>query len=162
MELEILEDLILCILWSKKLIFSSHAFRSTPTRIKQPSKTGFLIQHYKMNAFFEFVLILMCLSAGNAQFEDRPPPHYSSDHLPETKFTCEGKFTGRYYADPDTDCQMFHICSKTSRRDVSDFKFLCPNGTVFDQVWFLSMKNLDVWLYHILFRIIKFVRITIK
>ena len=30
--------------------------------------------------------------------------------LPETNFTCESKVSGGHYADPETDCRMFHIC----------------------------------------------------
>ena len=34
----------------------------------------------------------------------------------------------RYYADPETRCQLYHICSGTQT-----FSQLCPNGTVYDQ-----------------------------
>lgn len=47
--------------------------------------------------------------------------------LPLTSFTCEGKTVGGYYADVETGCRMFHICAQT------DMRFLCTNGTVFDQ-----------------------------
>lgn len=40
---------------------------------------------------------------------------------------------GGYYADPDTECQMFHVCVKVAGVGVQDFRFLCPNGTAFDQ-----------------------------
>ncbi|GLV31712.1 thawb [Carabus blaptoides fortunei] len=48
-------------------------------------------------------------------------------YIPRTKFTCRGKKSG-YYADLETNCQVFHICDEG--RKVS---FLCPNGTIFQQ-----------------------------
>lgn len=32
--------------------------------------------------------------------------------MPKTDFSCRGKILGGYYADADTQCQMFHICVK--------------------------------------------------
>ncbi len=87
------------------------------------------------------ILLLLGLCSVNAQL-DETPPKYDYHNLPETKFTCEGKLTGRYYADPETDCQLFHVCAKMSRREVNDFKFLCPNGTVFDQVTNIRMRSI--------------------
>lgn len=55
------------------------------------------------------------------------------DNLPETNFSCEGKVIGGYYADVETGCQMFHVCTIGQKGEVSDIKFLCLNGTVFDQ-----------------------------
>lgn len=33
------------------------------------------------------------------------------DNLPETNFSCDGKVIGGYYADVETGCQMFHVCT---------------------------------------------------
>lgn len=33
------------------------------------------------------------------------------DNLPDTNFSCEGKVIGGYYADIETGCQMFHVCT---------------------------------------------------
>ncbi|XP_063529773.1 mucin-2 isoform X1 [Cydia strobilella] len=52
-------------------------------------------------------------------------PAYPS--IPNTGFNCKNVPTG-YYADLETDCQVFHICD-TSRK----ISFLCPNGTIFSQ-----------------------------
>lgn len=49
--------------------------------------------------------------------EVRRPPNYH--HVPETSFTCAGKVVGGYYADPDADCQMFHVCVQVDENDVS-------------------------------------------
>ncbi|CAG9567768.1 unnamed protein product [Danaus chrysippus] len=48
-------------------------------------------------------------------------------NIPKTGFNCKNVPTG-YYADLETDCQVFHICD-TSRK----ISFLCPNGTIFSQ-----------------------------
>ncbi|XP_011865250.1 PREDICTED: uncharacterized protein LOC105560610, partial [Vollenhovia emeryi] len=48
--------------------------------------------------------------------------------VPWTRFVCEWKYPG-YYADPEADCQAYHICQRGGRKD----SFLCPNGTLFNQ-----------------------------
>nr|CAH7734272.1 unnamed protein product [Callosobruchus chinensis] len=48
-------------------------------------------------------------------------------YIPRTSFSCKGIESG-YYADLETDCQVFHICEE--ERKIS---FLCPNGTIFQQ-----------------------------
>lgn len=40
---------------------------------------------------------------------------------------------GGYYADLETSCQMFHVCVIGQGDEPMDIKFLCLNGTVFDQ-----------------------------
>jgi hypothetical protein len=55
------------------------------------------------------------------------------DNLPETNFTCAGKVIGGYYADIEASCQMFHVCTIGQGDEPMDIKFLCLNGTVFDQ-----------------------------
>ncbi|KAK9294180.1 hypothetical protein QLX08_011109 [Tetragonisca angustula] len=47
--------------------------------------------------------------------------------IPATSFSCRG-LKGGYYADLETNCQVFHICD--NGRKIS---FLCPNGTIFQQ-----------------------------
>lgn len=42
----------------------------------------------------------------------RPWPTYSLQNMPKTQFTCRDKILGGYYADPETQCQMFHVCVK--------------------------------------------------
>ncbi|XP_068158034.1 uncharacterized protein [Drosophila tropicalis] len=76
---------------------------------------------------------------------DKPWPTYSLQNMPKTQFTCHDKILGGYYADPETQCQMFHVCVKLPgvglihRRvnsfvqQVQDYRFLCPNTTAFDQ-----------------------------
>jgi len=55
------------------------------------------------------------------------------DHLPMSGFTCEDKVIGGYYADIESGCQMFHVCTFGQNEEIIDIKFLCLSGTVFDQ-----------------------------
>ncbi|XP_063906539.1 mucin-2 isoform X1 [Zophobas morio] len=48
-------------------------------------------------------------------------------HIPRTSFNCRDVDSG-YYADLETDCQVFHICEENKK-----ISFLCPNGTIFQQ-----------------------------
>ncbi|VVC41549.1 Chitin binding domain [Cinara cedri] len=48
--------------------------------------------------------------------------------IPRTDFSCKKMKKSGYYADPETDCQVFHICDNGMK-----VSFLCPNGTVFRQ-----------------------------
>ncbi|KAI4458344.1 hypothetical protein MML48_7g00015405 [Holotrichia oblita] len=52
-------------------------------------------------------------------------PVYS--RIPRTSFSCK-KVESGYYADLDTNCQVFHICNGGAK-----ISFLCPNGTIFQQ-----------------------------
>ncbi|GLV41957.1 uncharacterized protein CBL_00419 [Carabus blaptoides fortunei] len=75
----------------------------------------------------------LCL-VSEAQFlNNRPYPTYSLEQMPDTGFSCRDKVLGGYYADSETQCQMFHVCVKVAGLGVQDFRFLCPNGTAFDQ-----------------------------
>ncbi|KAF3429173.1 hypothetical protein E2986_13797 [Frieseomelitta varia] len=77
------------------------------------------------------MLLVSALGAGVLGLQ-RPPPRYSQQYMPETSFTCRNKIVGSYYADPETDCQVFHVCVSVAGT-VQDYKFLCPNDTAFDQ-----------------------------
>jgi len=55
---------------------------------------------------------------------------------PDTGLACEGKIEG-YYADPEADCQAFHICANDSTDGKIKYSFLCPNGTLFNQQYFI-------------------------
>lgn len=56
---------------------------------------------------------------------------------PETAFLCDGQVDGGYYADPEADCQAFHICTADGQGGLSKYSFLCPNGTIFNQNYFI-------------------------
>ena len=42
-----------------------------------------------------------------------------------------------YYADPEADCQSYHVCSDSGDGIMVKFDFLCPNGTIFNQEEFV-------------------------
>ena len=42
-----------------------------------------------------------------------------------------------YYADPDTECQAFHVCTTDGLGGLAKYSFLCPNGTIFKQGYFI-------------------------
>jgi len=57
---------------------------------------------------------------------------------PETAFVCDGQVNGGYYADPEAECQVFHICTAADTEGgLSKYSFLCPNGTIFNQNYFI-------------------------
>jgi len=45
-------------------------------------------------------------------------------------------FSG-YYADTEAKCQVFHICTTDDKGALSTVSFLCPNGTTFNQNYFI-------------------------
>ena len=53
--------------------------------------------------------------------------------VPDTSFLCDGQVDGGYYADPEADCQAFHICAGDGTGSLTRYSFLCPNGTLFSQ-----------------------------
>merc|ERR1711892_1030856 len=53
--------------------------------------------------------------------------------VPETVFSCEGRVEGGFYADPEAECQPFHVCSADRDGGLTKNSFLCPNGTLFNQ-----------------------------
>merc|ERR1712106_1055536 len=62
-------------------------------------------------------------------------PIYSE--VPETAFACDGQVDGGYYADSEAECQVFHICTADGAGGLAKYSFLCPNGTLFNQNYFV-------------------------
>jgi len=58
--------------------------------------------------------------------------------IPESAFSCQDKTFGGFYADPELDCQVFHICMPDvdNGDQLTPVSFLCPNGTIFNQELF--------------------------
>ena len=48
--------------------------------------------------------------------------------VPQTSFDCQGKVFGGFYADPETDCQAYHVCGSDPARIAPISTLLCPNG----------------------------------
>jgi hypothetical protein len=57
--------------------------------------------------------------------------------VPESGFSCDGQVDGGYYADPEAQCQVFHICTADGQGGLAKYSFLCPNGTIFNQNYFI-------------------------
>merc|ERR1712106_236749 len=62
-------------------------------------------------------------------------PIYSE--VPDSAFACDGQVDGGYYADPEAECQAFHICTADGAGGLAKYSFLCPNGTLFNQNYFI-------------------------
>ncbi|XP_047103321.1 uncharacterized protein LOC124722163 [Schistocerca piceifrons] len=82
--------------------------------------------------FFTALLLAFCPNHGKVR-SAVVPGYLDFDNLPDTNFSCDGKVIGGYYADVETGCQMFHVCTIGQKGEITDIKFLCLNGTVFDQ-----------------------------
>lgn len=92
--------------------------------------------HDSPNYYRKLAVRLKDLDARTDSADDHQlleAPSYSMEFLPETSFSCTGKVNGGYYADVEAQCQLYHICSKNKNGFLEDVKFLCGNGTVFDQ-----------------------------
>lgn len=88
---------------------------------------------------------------ANAEFyNNKPAPHYSLTNMPRTSFSCRGKILGGYYADAETQCQMFHVCVKVAGVGVS--LFYCVVCVCVPQ-WKMLVDHRG-YLYYILFDIL--------
>ncbi|CAH1992473.1 unnamed protein product, partial [Acanthoscelides obtectus] len=61
--------------------------------------------------------------------------------IPPTTFNCKTQRYKGFFADPDTNCQVWHYCDLNGGQS----SFLCPNGTIFSQValtcdWWYNVK----------------------
>ena len=57
--------------------------------------------------------------------------------VPETSFSCSGQVEGGFYADPEAECQAFHICGGGGGGELTKYSLICPNGTIFNQQYFI-------------------------
>lgn len=69
--------------------------------------------------FFTGGLILISIDRTYPLSNNKKLPSYSLDNMPTTDFTCRDKILGGYYADAQTQCQMFHVCVKVAGVGVS-------------------------------------------
>merc|ERR1711936_1204659 len=81
-------------------------------------------------------------AGGIGSLEDTIPGTPGEDYPiyavpPQTSFSCDGQVDGGYYGDPEAECQAFHICANDGNSGLSKFSFLCPNGTLFQQQYFV-------------------------
>lgn len=59
---------------------------------------------------YMYLSSLLLFAGVLTAYAQKRPPNYSQDDMPITSFSCREKVVGGYYADPETDCQMFHVC----------------------------------------------------
>lgn len=57
-------------------------------------------------------------------YGQRKPPNYQQNEMPPTSFSCKDKIVGGYYADPETSCQMFHVCVNVVGTGVSKSQWI--------------------------------------
>merc|ERR1712012_135781 len=57
--------------------------------------------------------------------------------VPESGFSCDGQVDGGYFPDPEAESQAFHICTADGAGGLAKYSFLCPNGTLFNQNYFI-------------------------
>merc|ERR1711994_304413 len=79
---------------------------------------------------------------GNGDIAEAVPGIPGADYpifaeVPQSSFFCGGRVEGGYYADPEADCQAFHICAADAEGGLTKYSFLCPNGTLFNQQYFI-------------------------
>merc|ERR1712025_1390649 len=84
---------------------------------------------------------------GEGSLEETIPGIPGEDYpifgqVPESSFLCDGQVDGGYYADTEAECQAFHICGSDGNGGLTKYSFLCPNGTLFNQQYFVC----DWWL----------------
>lgn len=96
-------------------------------------KTWTLVTLFACNIFNNFgfrsarviltKLIIPIRFSGTA-YGQRKPPNYQQNEMPATSFSCKDKIIGGYYADPETSCQMFHVCVSVAGLGVSDITII--------------------------------------
>merc|ERR1712025_1206858 len=79
---------------------------------------------------------------GASDLEENIPGVPGDDYpifaeVPDTSFLCDGQAEGGYYSDPEAECQVFHICGSDGNGGLTKYSFLCPNGTLFNQQYFV-------------------------
>ena len=83
------------------------------------------------------VVILLILTEGHAQDTNieklvehvpgLPGEDYPIFHLPpDTAFLCEVQPVEGYYADPEADCQLYHVCSDGGTGSTPSLTFSVP------------------------------------
>lgn len=88
-------------------------------------------------AFILIILLWISPNFGRKQYE--LPRNFALilDKPLDRSFHCIGRPYG-YYADPNNDCKVFHVCqpiidAKARLIETAHFSFLCPLGTIFSQ-----------------------------
>ncbi|GFX47683.1 uncharacterized protein TNCV_699371 [Trichonephila clavipes] len=85
-------------------------------------------------SFSGFVVFALVVGTnGSVERTKRQAPNINVHEIPKTSFTCDAKKVGEYYADPESHCQVYHVCIPGMNNKLSLISFVCPNGTIFSQ-----------------------------
>lgn len=107
--------------WNSSSLVSISNNRLPNNYLRKLDKTHmFSTIHINLHFFLSFSVGLLSLPHTFSQYLPKPWPTYSLDNMPRTGFSCQGKILGGYYADPETQCQMFHVCVKVAGVGVSN------------------------------------------
>ncbi|GFT03137.1 uncharacterized protein NPIL_305381 [Nephila pilipes] len=79
------------------------------------------------------VFALTVGTKGSLERTKRQAPNINVHEIPKTSFSCDDKKVGEYYADPESHCQVYHVCIPGMNNKLSLISFVCPNGTIFSQ-----------------------------
>ncbi|CAB0000880.1 unnamed protein product [Nesidiocoris tenuis] len=100
------------------IISKNNAPRKTPkTETTFPKKFPCYLITFFVSAAVGWLGTTMVRAQGAGP---RRPPNYSQQNMPVTTFSCRDKILGGYYSDPETDCQMFHVCVKVPGQGVRE------------------------------------------
>ncbi|RWS26868.1 uncharacterized protein B4U80_02133 [Leptotrombidium deliense] len=104
------------------IITPEHAFNAFPNAVKHVHSHQTATEHHPHHDYFDYGYI--------PGIPGKPWTDYPLfTHIPYTSFSCKHVAFPGYYADVETGCQVWHYCQLDGRHD----KFLCPNGTIFNQ-----------------------------
>lgn len=73
-------------------------------------------------------------------------PFLSLQNMPKTDFSCRDKILGGYYADAETQCQMFHICVKVAGVGVS---FNLNSGLYRYSIYFRRIPQTEIFVLRV-------------
>lgn len=93
-----------------------------------------------MKRFISLTLLAMLVSLPVVADDSYPPipgvpgqDYPTFTEIPETDFDCKQQAYTGFYADPQAQCQLFHLCQADGRTS----SYLCPIGTLFSQQYFV-------------------------
>ena len=96
-------------------------------------------QSNKYAGRYVFDLIKPALTAGEVEtlLASRDASYPTYNGIPQTNFACSQHGQPGFYADVDTQCQVFHRCDINGNQT----SYLCVNTTVFSQITLVC----DAW-----------------
>ncbi|KAK8380301.1 hypothetical protein O3P69_016721 [Scylla paramamosain] len=121
--------------------------------IMQPLSWGSIQHPHRRLPHLLFLLFLYSLTScsnGITSMTEKEATVPLLGAIPDTPFRCLGHSAG-YYADPDTGCQVYHMCDSLERQ----YSYLCPNYTLFNQKfmvcdhWYMVNCSSSPTFYHL-------------